>query len=95
LLSSSAADASDDATLWLDQIDLKAMQQRRGVPLANLAVGGGNMIMAGKTYERGIGTRLISGLKAHSRFATCGNDAISAPLMRAMRSKYPVMGQSC
>lgn len=59
----SAADATDaDATFWLDQIDLTAMKQRRGAPLANLAVGGGKMIMDGKTYERGIGTRSISEL---------------------------------
>lgn len=58
-----AADAAgDNATFWLDQIDLKAIQQRRGVPLANLAVGGGKLVMDGKTYERGIGTRSISEL---------------------------------
>ncbi|GFE89294.1 NPCBM/NEW2 domain-containing protein [Steroidobacter agaridevorans] len=64
LLSSdlSAASAAGETTFWLDQVDLKAIKQRRGVPLANLAVGGGKLIMDGKTYERGIGTRSISEL---------------------------------
>ncbi|WP_198683022.1 NPCBM/NEW2 domain-containing protein [Peristeroidobacter agariperforans] len=58
-----AADvAGDSSTFWLDQVDLKALKQRRGVPLANLAVGGGKLIMDGKNYERGIGTRSISEL---------------------------------
>ncbi|GFE78773.1 alpha-galactosidase [Steroidobacter agaridevorans] len=58
----SAASAAGETTFWLDQVDLKAIKQRRGVPLANLAVGGGKLIMDGKTYERGIGTRSISEL---------------------------------
>ncbi len=53
---------AEDAAFWLDEIDLKAMTQRRGVPLARLAVGGGKIVMDGKTYERGIGTRSISEL---------------------------------
>lgn len=54
--------APNDTTVWLDEFDLKAMTQRRGEPLANRAVGGGKLIMAGKTYQRGIGTRSISEL---------------------------------
>lgn len=53
---------AQDTAFWLDEIDLKAMTQRRGAPLAKHAVGGGKLIMDGKTYERGIGTRSISEL---------------------------------
>jgi alpha-galactosidase len=54
--------SSTNRTFWLDEIDLKAMTQRRGVPLARHAVGGGKLVMDGKTYERGIGSRSISEL---------------------------------
>ena len=49
-------------TVWLDSLDLTKMMQRRGKPQANKALGGTPLVMEGKTYLRGIGTRSISEL---------------------------------
>jgi alpha-galactosidase len=62
LLLSPELPAQEPSAFWLDEIDLKAMTQRRGEPLARKAVSGGKLVMHGKTYERGIGTRSISEL---------------------------------
>lgn len=61
-LPAQGTEPNETSVVWIDEFDLKAMSQRRGVPLARHAVGGGKIIMGGKTYERGIGTRSISEL---------------------------------
>lgn len=43
-------------TVWLDSLDLSSMQQGWGTPHANLSVGGHPLTIAGKKFERGVGT---------------------------------------
>ena len=50
----------DPGLVWVDGMDLTHFSQRRGVPLANKAIGGGPIMLDGKAYAHGIGTRSIS-----------------------------------
>jgi len=45
---------------WLDKADLTAMTQDWAVPNANLSCDSNDLSIAGKTYDRGVGTHAIS-----------------------------------
>ena len=49
-------------TVWLDQLDLSAMEIGWGTPGANKSVDGNPLTIAGKKFERGIGTHAVSTL---------------------------------
>jgi alpha-D-xyloside xylohydrolase len=48
--------------LWLDELDLNAMQQEFGKPQVRQSVAGKNLTVAGKVFARGIGTHAKSSL---------------------------------
>ena len=43
-------------TVWLDQLDLSTITQGYGTPKSNKSIDGNTLTIAGKTFERGIGT---------------------------------------
>jgi len=49
--------------LWLDQLDLSAMDAGWGMPSANRTVEGNPLSVGGKKFERGVGTHAISRMK--------------------------------
>jgi alpha-galactosidase len=46
--------------VWLDQLPLESYQQRRGRPRVNASLEGKPLTLAGKRYDRGIGSRSIA-----------------------------------
>ena len=49
-------------TVWLDQLDLSKMRQGWGKPQVNRSIRGKPFAIAGKQFERGVGTHAISSL---------------------------------
>ncbi|TAK67231.1 MAG: alpha-galactosidase [Bacteroidetes bacterium] len=49
-------------TIWLDEIDLSAIESGWGSPHANKSIEDNPLTIAGKTFERGIGTHAVSTL---------------------------------
>jgi alpha-galactosidase len=49
--------------VWLDELDLSAMEAGWGNPHTKKSVEGNPLVVAGKTYERGVGTHAISRMK--------------------------------
>ena len=47
-------------TVWLDELDLSAMEIGWGTPHAHKSVEGNNLSIAGQQFERGVGTHAIS-----------------------------------
>lgn len=73
---------AQDIAFWLDEIDLKAMTQRRGVPFARQAVGGGKI-------------KVGDAPQACNRFATCGNSVTWEASRAVMQSTYRDTERSC
>jgi alpha-galactosidase len=59
-LVATASDARPGPAVWLDTLDLSGIEQGWGEPHANASVEGHPLRIAGKTYERGIGTHASS-----------------------------------
>ncbi len=49
-----------EKSVWLDELNIKAMSSGWGATKANLSVGGNTINIAGEKYERGIGTHAVS-----------------------------------
>lgn len=47
-------------TVWLDELDLSAMESGWGSPQARKSVDGNNLSIAGQKFERGVGTHAVS-----------------------------------
>ena len=43
-------------TVWLDQLDLSTITQGYGTPRSNKSIDGNTLTIAGKTFERGVGS---------------------------------------
>lgn len=50
-------------TIWLDSLDLGALQPGSGTPQINRSVGGHPLVIAGKAFDRGVGTQANSSLR--------------------------------
>jgi alpha-galactosidase len=46
--------------IWVDELELSRLSQRRGTPRAGLTIRGKPIVLGGHTYPHGIGTRSIS-----------------------------------
>ncbi len=55
-----AAGRSAAQTVWLDELDLNSMESGWGTAHARRSVEGNPLRVAGKTYERGVGTHAVS-----------------------------------
>jgi alpha-galactosidase len=51
--------------LWLDELDLSAMDAGWGTPNTNLSVEGNPLKIAGRTFTRGVGTHAVSTILLH------------------------------
>ncbi|HET7733911.1 MAG TPA: NPCBM/NEW2 domain-containing protein [Paludibacter sp.] len=57
-----AGDALSAQTVWLDQLDLSNVTQGYGTPGVNRSIDGKTLTIAGKTFERGVGSHSVSSL---------------------------------
>ena len=56
------AQAADPHSVWVSSLEIRKMEQGYGHPGVNQSVGGTPLTIAGKTFEKGVGTHAVSDL---------------------------------